>query len=66
MVVSTDSYIVNATVDDTQVGQVKVGDQAVITPSGSTSTVYGTVSSVGLVASSRLGSSVASFPVASP
>ncbi len=46
-------------------GRVKVGDQVTIAPSGSTATVYGTVSSVGLVAeSSGSGSSsVASFPV---
>ena len=65
VVVSTDSYVVKATVDDTQVGQVKAGDQVTIQASGSTATVYGTVSSVGLVAqSSGSGSSsVASFPV---
>jgi membrane fusion protein, macrolide-specific efflux system len=65
VVVSTNSYNVSATVDDTQVGQVKVGDQVTIQPGSSTTTVYGTVSSVGLVAqSSGSGSSsVASFPV---
>jgi multidrug efflux pump subunit AcrA (membrane-fusion protein) len=65
VVVSTDAYNVDTTVDDTQVGQMKVGDQVTIVPSGSTTTVYGTVSSVGLVAeSSDSGSSsVASFPV---
>lgn len=65
VVESTSSYVVDATVDDTQVGQVQTGDQATIVPSGSTSTVYGTVSSVGLVAESSgsSGSSVASFPV---
>jgi macrolide-specific efflux system membrane fusion protein len=65
VVVSTDAYNVDTTVDDTQVGQVKVGDQVTIVPSGSSATVYGTVSSVGLVAeSSDSGSSsVASFPV---
>lgn len=94
VVVSTDSYKVSATVDDTQVGQVKQGDQATIdlsssssssgaggffaallggssssksssssssSTSGSSTTYYGTVSSVGLVASSSTG--VASFPV---
>jgi multidrug efflux pump subunit AcrA (membrane-fusion protein) len=61
VVVSTGSYIVNATVDDTQVSQVVIGDQAVITPSGATTPVYGTVGSIGLLASSS--SSVASFPV---
>ncbi len=61
VVVSSNSFVVNTTVDDTQVGQVKKGDQAVVVPSGSTSNVYGTVSSVGLIASSSSG--VASFPV---
>ena len=42
-------------------GEVKQGDQVVITPSGSTTNVYGTVSSVGLIASSS--STVATFPV---
>jgi multidrug efflux pump subunit AcrA (membrane-fusion protein) len=60
-VISTDSYTVSTTVDDTQVGQVKVGNQAVITPANSTTAVYGTVTSVGLVASSS--STVATFPV---
>jgi macrolide-specific efflux system membrane fusion protein len=61
VVISTDAYIVNATVDDTEVGQVKVGDQAVIVPDGATTSVYGTVSSVGLLATSTSG--VASYPV---
>jgi multidrug efflux pump subunit AcrA (membrane-fusion protein) len=61
VVVSTNSYAVSATVDDTQVGQIKVGDQVTFQPSGSTATVYGTVSSIGLIASSS--SDVASFPV---
>jgi macrolide-specific efflux system membrane fusion protein len=60
-VISTDSFMVSTTVDDTQVGQVKTGDQAVITPSNSTANAYGTVTSVGLVASSS--SDVATFPV---
>ena len=61
--VSTNSFNVQATVDATQVGQIKVGDQVTITPRGSSTAVYGTVSSVGLVASSGSSSSVASFPV---
>ena len=61
VVVSTSSYSVTTTVDDTVVGQIKTGDQAVITPSGSTTPVYGTVSSVGLIATGSSG--VASFPV---
>ncbi|MGH9089868.1 MAG: efflux RND transporter periplasmic adaptor subunit [Acidimicrobiales bacterium] len=103
VVVSTASFKVNASVDDTQVGQVQQGDQATINLSSSSSpggpggfvaavpggkgttgggtsgagtsgtgtsgagnatsstTYYGTVSSVGLVATSSSG--VASFPV---
>jgi macrolide-specific efflux system membrane fusion protein len=61
VVVSTGSYLVDATVDSTQVGQLKVGDQATITVSGSTTPVYGTVGSIGLLASTTSG--VASFPV---
>ena len=59
--VSTGSYIVNTSVDSTQVSQLKVGDQAVITVSGSTTPVYGTVGSISLLASTTSG--VASFPV---
>jgi membrane fusion protein, macrolide-specific efflux system len=62
VVISTNSFVVNATVDDTQVGQIKQGQQVVITPSGSTTNVYGTVSSVGLIATQS--STVATFPVA--
>jgi multidrug efflux pump subunit AcrA (membrane-fusion protein) len=62
VVVSTGSYSVNTTVDDTEVGQIQVGDQAVITPSGSATPVYGTVSAIGLIAASG-NSTVASFPV---
>ena len=61
VVISTDSYVVNATVDDTQVGEVRNGDQAVITPDGATTAVYGTVSSVGLLGTSTSG--VATYPV---
>jgi multidrug efflux pump subunit AcrA (membrane-fusion protein) len=60
-VISTGSYIVNATVDDTEVGSVQNGDQAVIVPDGASTPVYGTVSSVGLIASTSSG--VASYPV---
>lgn len=66
VVVATRSYLVDTTVDDTEVGEVEVGDQATIVPTGSTATFYGTVSSVGLVAESggsTTSSSVAAFPV---
>ncbi|HEY1734788.1 MAG TPA: biotin/lipoyl-binding protein [Acidimicrobiales bacterium] len=61
VVIGTSSFVVNGTVDDTEVGDVKAGDQAVITPTGATTPVYGTVSSVGIIASQSSG--VATFPV---
>jgi multidrug efflux pump subunit AcrA (membrane-fusion protein) len=61
VVISTSSYVVNGTVDDTQVGLVQAGDQAVIIPDGATTPVYGTVSSVGLIADTTSG--VATYPV---
>jgi len=50
---------VSATVDDTEVSQIAAGDQAIITPVGDHA-VYGTVSTVGIIASESSG--VASFP----
>lgn len=60
-VVSTDTFVVNTTVDDTEVGEVATGDQSVITPTGSTTQIYGTVASVGMVSTSTGG--VPTFPV---
>ena len=83
LVISTDSWIVNATVDSSGVGLIAKGDQATIVPStggtgtggagagggragaGTTGsaggTVYGTISSIGLIADSSSGT--ASYPV---
>jgi macrolide-specific efflux system membrane fusion protein len=61
VVISTDSFIVNTTVDDTEVGQVAQGDQATITPTGATTLDFGTVASIGLIATES--SNVATFPV---
>lgn len=61
VVISTGSYVVNAGVDDTEIGQIKTGQQAVITPNGATTPVYGTVTSVAVMASGS--SSVPSYPV---
>ncbi|MGH3797283.1 MAG: efflux RND transporter periplasmic adaptor subunit [Pseudonocardiaceae bacterium] len=61
VVISTGTYIVNASVDDTEIGQLKTGDQAVVVPNGSTSQIFGTVSSVGMIGSQSSG--VASYPV---
>ncbi len=61
VVIGTDSYIVNATVDDTQIGQIAAGDQVDITPTGSTTPVFGTVGSFSLIGSQS--SDVTTFPV---
>jgi macrolide-specific efflux system membrane fusion protein len=61
VVVGTSSYIVNTTVDDTEIGQIVDGDQANIVPTGSTTTDYGTVASVSLIGTQS--SNVTTFPV---
>jgi multidrug efflux pump subunit AcrA (membrane-fusion protein) len=61
VVIGTNSYIVNTTVDDTDIGQVAEGDQATVTATGSTTVDYGTVASIGLIATES--SDVATFPV---
>jgi membrane fusion protein, macrolide-specific efflux system len=61
MVIGTNSYLVNTTVDDTEVGQIAEGDQATVTPTGATTPVYGTVASIGEIATTT--SDVATFPV---
>jgi multidrug efflux pump subunit AcrA (membrane-fusion protein) len=61
LVISTNAWVVNATVDATSVGLIKAGNQAELTISGSTESVYGTISSIGLVSSSS--SNTASYPV---
>jgi multidrug resistance efflux pump len=55
VVISTGTYVVNADVDDTQVSQLRTGDQAVIVPNGSTSQIFGTGASVGMVGSQSSG-----------
>ena len=54
VVIGTDSYIVNATVDDTEIGEIADGDQVDITPSGDTTPVYGTVGSISLIGTASL------------
>jgi membrane fusion protein, macrolide-specific efflux system len=61
-VISTNSWIVNATVDATEVGLIKNGDQAQLTIDGATGTVYGLISSVGVIASDSSSGSAA-YPV---
>lgn len=60
-VISTDSWVVNATVDATSVDLLKTGNQAQLTIDGVTDTVYGTVSSIAVLSSSSSGT--ASYPV---
>lgn len=61
VVIDPDHFTVAATVDDTEIASIKPGLQAVITPNGSTSVVYGTVSTVGMIASSSSG--VTTYPI---
>ena len=61
VVIGTDSYIVNATVDDTEIGEIADGDQVDITPSGDTTPVFGTVGSISLIGTAS--SDVTTFPV---
>ncbi len=61
VVIGTNSYVVNTTVDDTEIGQIADGDQADIVPTGSSTTVYGTVASISLIGSQS--SNVTTFPV---
>jgi macrolide-specific efflux system membrane fusion protein len=61
VVIGTDSYIINATVDDTEIGEIADGDQVDITGTGSTAAVYGTVGSISLIGSQT--SDVTTFPV---
>ncbi len=60
-IISANSWIVSAAVSSANIAGVTDGEQATISPQGSTTNVFGTVSSVGLVATVSGG--VASFPV---
>ncbi len=53
--------VINASVNATVVGEIKTGDQAVITTEGAAGPVAGTVASIGLIANTSSG--VATFPV---
>jgi multidrug efflux pump subunit AcrA (membrane-fusion protein) len=63
VVISTSSWVVDATVGSSDLASIKKGLQAQITPTDSTTRVFGTVNSVGIVASSDSTSSSATFPV---
>jgi multidrug efflux pump subunit AcrA (membrane-fusion protein) len=63
VVISTTSWVVDASVGSSDLASIKKGLQAQITPTGATARVFGTVQSVGIVASSDSSSSSATFPV---
>ena len=62
VVISTTSWVVDAGVGSADLPQLKRGLQAEITPSGSSTKIFGTVKSVGIIASSSSNGS-ATFPV---
>lgn len=62
VVISTSSWIVNASVGSVDLAKIKKGLQAQVTPTDATSRAFGTVQSVGIVASDSSSSS-ATFPV---
>lgn len=62
VIVNTSGWLVNATVASNDLAQLKKGLQATITTTGSRQPIFGTVQSVGIVASSS-SSGTAQFPV---
>jgi multidrug efflux pump subunit AcrA (membrane-fusion protein) len=62
VVISTTSWVVSASVGSADLPQLKKGLQAEITPTGSSTKVFGIVDSVGIIAASSSSGS-ASFPV---
>lgn len=61
VIVGTDSWTVEVTVDDSEVALIEVGDQAELTLEDATDLVFGTVAEIGLVSTTTGG--VAAFPV---
>lgn len=60
--ISTDKWVVNASVGSADLAQLRRAQQAQITPSGTPRMIFGTISSVGIVATSSSSGS-ATFPV---
>jgi macrolide-specific efflux system membrane fusion protein len=61
VIVSTTSWVANVTVDDSSINLIKTGIQAQLTVGSSTTPIFGTVTSVGLI--STASGSTASYPV---
>jgi membrane fusion protein, macrolide-specific efflux system len=62
LIISTTSWIVNASVDSTTMSLIATGDQAQIVPGSSLTTVYGTIASIGIL-STGASTGVATYPV---
>jgi membrane fusion protein, macrolide-specific efflux system len=60
-VISTNSWIVNATVDATSVALIKAGEEAQLAVTGVNGTIYGTISTIAVLPSST--EETASYPV---
>ena len=60
-VIDPNSWVVNASVSDAAISNIKVGEQVTITPQGVNTPSYGTVASVGLIA--QVSNNVATFPI---
>ncbi len=61
VVIGTDSWVVSATVGESDISLISVDDQVSITVDGATTPIFGTVSEIGLISTTSGG--VASFPV---
>ena len=61
VIIDTGSWVVETTVDETDVALISIADQAELTVDGMTDTVFGTVAEIGLLSSSTSG--VAAYPV---
>ncbi len=61
VVESTDNFVIDTTVDDTQVGALAVGDHVLVVPTASAPPVPGTLTSVGQIA--QPGTGIPSYPI---
>ena len=61
VIVGMDSWKVDVTVDDAQIGLLAVGDQAQLTVTSSADPLFGTISSIGLISTAT--GDTASYPV---
>lgn len=63
VVIQPGTFVVNTSVGGSDIASVKTGMQAQLTVTGSSSTIFGTVSSVSMVASTSTSGTQATFPV---